>query len=71
MTTKKNRKTYTTEFKAETLKLAELVDVAEVVCQLKLYKTQIYNRRNASERYLRPVNVKLNWLLRWLNYVVN
>ncbi len=38
MTTKKNRKTYTAEFKAEALKLAERVGVAEAARQLKLYK---------------------------------
>ncbi len=49
MTTKKNRKTYTAEFKTEALKLAERVGVAEAARQLKLYETQIYNWRNASE----------------------
>lgn len=48
MTTKKNRKTYTAEFKAEALKLAERVGVAEAARQL--YETQIYNWRNASEK---------------------
>lgn len=43
MTTKKNRKTYTAEFKTEALKLAERVGVAEAARQLKLYETQIYN----------------------------
>ncbi len=50
MTTKQNRKTYTAEFKAEALKLAERVGVAEAARQLKLYETQIYNWRNASEK---------------------
>ena len=49
MTTKKNRKTYTAEFKAEALKLAERVGVAEAARQLKLYDTQIYNWRNVAE----------------------
>ena len=43
MTIKKNRKTYTAEFKAETPKLAERVGVAETARQLKIYETQIYN----------------------------
>jgi transposase len=50
MTTKKNRKTYTAEFKTEALKLAERVGVAEAARQLKLYETQIYNWRNALEK---------------------
>lgn len=50
MTTKKNRKTYTAEFKAEALKLAERVGVAEAAGQLKLYETQIYNWRNAAQK---------------------
>ena len=50
MTTKKNRKTYTAEFKTEALKLAERVGVAEAARQLKLYETQIYNWRNTSEK---------------------
>lgn len=50
MTIKKNRKTYTAEFKAEALKLAERVGVAEAARQLKIYETQIYNWRNAAEK---------------------
>lgn len=50
MTTKKNRKTYTAEFKAEALKPAGRVGVAEAAWQLKLYETWIYNWRNASEK---------------------
>lgn len=50
MTIKKNRKTYTAESKAEALKLAERVGVAEAARQLKLNETQIYNWRNAAEK---------------------
>ena len=50
MTIKKNRKTYTAEFKAEALKLAERVGVVEAARQLKIYETQIYNWRNAAEK---------------------
>ena len=50
MTTKKNRKTYTAEFKTEALKLTERVGVAEAARQLKIYETQIYNWRNAAEK---------------------
>lgn len=60
MTTKKNRKTYTAEFKTEAQKLAERVGVAEAAPQLKLYETQIYNWRNASEKNPLPASVKLN-----------
>lgn len=50
MTTKKNRKTYTAEFKAEALKLAEHVGVAEAARQLKIYESQLYNWRSAIEK---------------------
>ena len=50
MTIKKNRKTYTAEFKAQALKLAERVGVAEAARQLKIYETQIYNWRSAAEK---------------------
>lgn len=50
MTIKKNRKTYTAEFKAEALKLAERVGVAEAARQLKIYETQIYNWCSAAEK---------------------
>ena len=43
MIIKKNRKTYTAEFKAEALKLTKHVGIAEAAWQLKLYETQIYN----------------------------
>lgn len=50
MTTKKTRKTHTAEFKAEALKLAERVGVAEAARQLKIYESQLYNWRTAIER---------------------
>ena len=50
MTTKKTRKTHTAEFKAEALKLAERVGVAEAARQLKIYESQLYNRRTATEK---------------------
>lgn len=50
MTIKKNSKIYTAEFKAEALKLAERVGVAEAARQLKIYETQIYNCRSAEEK---------------------
>ncbi len=48
MTTKKIRKTYTAEFKAEALKLAERVGVAEAARQLKIYESQLYSWRTAT-----------------------
>ena len=42
MTNQKNRIRHATEFKAETLKLAEKVGVAEAARQLSLYESQIY-----------------------------
>lgn len=50
MTTKKTRKTHTAEFKAEALKLAERVGVAEAARQLKIYESQLYNWRSAIEK---------------------
>lgn len=50
MTIKKTRKTHTAEFKAEALKLAERVGVAEAARQLKIYESQIYNWRTAIEK---------------------
>jgi len=50
MTIKKNRKTHTAEFKAEALKLAERIGVAEAARQLKIYQSQLYNWRSAIER---------------------
>lgn len=41
---------HTTEFKAEALKLAVRVGVAEAVRQLKIYESQLYNLRTAIER---------------------
>lgn len=38
MTINKTRKTHTAEFKAEALKLAELVGLAEAARQLKIYE---------------------------------
>ena len=50
MTTKKIRKTHTAEFKAEALKLDERVGVAEAARQLKIYESQLYNWRSATEK---------------------
>lgn len=50
MTTKKTRKTHTAKFKAEALKLAERVGVAEAARQLKIHESQLYNWRAAIER---------------------
>ena len=50
MTTQKTRKTHTAEFKAEALKLAERVGVAEAARQLKIYESQLYNWRSAIEK---------------------
>lgn len=50
LTIKKNLKTYTAECKAEALKLAERVGVAEAARQLKISETQIYNWLKASEK---------------------
>ncbi len=52
MTIKKTRKTHTAEFKAEALKLAERVGVAEAARQLKIYESQLYNWRTATDRSL-------------------
>jgi transposase len=71
MTIKKNRKTYTAEFKAEALKLAERVGVVEAARQLKIYETQIYNWRNAAEKTPQPASAKLNWPLKSLSYAGN
>lgn len=50
MTTKKTHKTHTAEFKAEALKLAKRVGVAEAARQLKIYESQLYNWRTATEK---------------------
>lgn len=50
MTAKKTRKTHTTEFKVEALKLTERVGVAEAARQLKIYESQLYNWHTAIER---------------------
>jgi len=52
MTIKKTRKTHTAEFKAEALTLAERVGVAEAARQLKIYESQLYNWRTATDRSL-------------------
>lgn len=64
MTTQKTRKTHTAEFKAEALKLAERVGVAEAARQLKIYESQLYNWRSAIERNRQPANAKQNLLLK-------
>ncbi|AWB66029.1 IS3 family transposase [Saccharobesus litoralis] len=50
MTNKKSRKRYTTEFKAEALKLAERVGVKEAANQLGVYESQIYNWRLKAQK---------------------
>ncbi len=47
MTNQKNRIRHAPEFKAETLKLAEKVGVAEAARQLSLYESQIYAWRKS------------------------
>ena len=50
MSTKKKRKVYTAEFKAEALKLADKVGVAEAAKQLGVYDSQLYNWRAANQK---------------------
>lgn len=50
MTTKKQRKTYTTEFKQEALKLADRIGVSAAAKELGLYDSQLYNWRSAKEK---------------------
>ena len=64
MTTKKTRKTHTAEFKAEALKLAERVGVAEAARQLKIYESQLYNWRTATEKNPQPANANPSLLLK-------
>lgn len=50
MTTKKTRIKHSSEFKAETLKLAEKVGVAAAARQLSLHESQIYGWRKNSKK---------------------
>jgi transposase-like protein len=50
MSTKKVRKTHTTEFKAEALKLVDKIGVAAAAKDLMLYESQLYNWRAAAEK---------------------
>jgi transposase len=43
---KQSRKQYTSEFRQETLKLAELIGVAAAARELSLYESQIYTWRS-------------------------
>jgi transposase-like protein len=61
MSTHKIRKIHTAEFKVEALRLADKIGVAAVARELKLYNSQLYNWRSASEHKQLPVNVKLSW----------
>jgi transposase len=73
MSIKKTKRTrHTEEFKAETLKLADLIGVAKAAKQLSLYESQLYAWRkalkyNASvsnrEQELASENAKLKRLL--------
>ena len=49
-TTKKNRKTYSTEFKIEALALAERFGVSTAAKQLGIYESQLYGWRSASQK---------------------
>ena len=50
MSTKKVRKTHTSEFKAEALKLADKIGVAATASELKLNESQLYSWRAAAEK---------------------
>lgn len=50
MSTKKKRKIYNAEFKAEALKLADRVGVAAAAKELGIYDSQIYNWRAAQQK---------------------
>ena len=50
MSTKKQRKIYTSEFKVEALKLAERIGVAAAARELNIYDSQIYNWKTAKQK---------------------
>ena len=50
MTTKKQRKQYSQEFKAETLKLAAKTSVASAAKELGIHESQIYGWRTAAAK---------------------
>ncbi len=50
MTSKNKRKSYTSEFKAEALKLAQIKGVSAAAKELGVYESQIYNWRTAAEK---------------------
>ena len=50
MSTKKQRKIYTQEFKVETLKLAQRIGVAAAAKELNIYDSQIYNWKAAKQK---------------------
>ncbi len=50
MTSKTKRQTYTSEYKAEALKLAKIKGVSAAAKELGIYDSQLYNWRNAAEK---------------------
>lgn len=50
MKSKNKRKSYTAEFKAEALKLAQIKGVTAAAKELGVYESQLYNWRAATEK---------------------
>jgi transposase len=55
---KKIRKTYSTEFKEEALKLAAKVGMAQAARELNIYESQLYAWRSAAQKKRQPQNEK-------------